>query len=432
MRKIMRKIMMVSLTGLFLLALAAPGFAGNQGGTMTLDPFTGFYSFDSEQQLDARSYYGLRAGYNFSKHLGLEAMFGSVLTETNSTAFADRDVSVNRYGLDALYHFNPDGTLVPFISVGFAATQTDNPSGMTDHSRGMFDYGVGLKYFLSETVALRGDVKQAIFSEGGDSRSNMEYTLGLTFLLGAEKKAVAVIPPAKDTIAPYVTLATPYNGSTGAPVYRKARIAFSEPMDTSTINTKTVTLSQVKTPVPGTVIAPTSTTVSFNQTNNLAPDTVYTGRVKAGVKDLAGNAMPYDYVWSFRTAPVAATKVIFIDKFVMLEDTHFEFDKATLTKEGKEMLKQNIKIMKDNPDLKMRIAGYTSAAGTTVYNQDLSERRAAAVQAYLIEEGGIASDRLDTIGYGETRPAVYEAKPSDLESKAAKANMRVLFEVVVK
>jgi Outer membrane protein and related peptidoglycan-associated (lipo)proteins len=61
----------------------------------------------------------------------------------------------------------------------------------------------------------------------------------------------------------------------------------------------------------------------------------------------------------------------------------------------------------------------------------LSERRAAAVKTYLIDEGGIASDRLDTIGYGETRPAVYEAKPSDLESKAAKANMRVLFEVIV-
>jgi len=194
-----------------------------------------------------RSYYGIRAGYNFTKRLGLEAMFGNVLTETNSTAFADRDVSVNRYGLDALYHFNPDGTLVPFISVGVRRHANDNPSGMTDHSRGMFDYGVGLKYFLSETVALRGDVKAGdIHRRRAIPGPIRNITLGLTFLLGAEKKAVAVIPPAKDTIAPYVTLATPYNGSTGAPVYRKARIAFSEPMDTSTINTKTVTLSQVK------------------------------------------------------------------------------------------------------------------------------------------------------------------------------------------
>ena len=163
----MRKIFMVFLIGLFLLAPAVPGFAGNQGGTFTLDPFTGVYSFDREQQLDTRSYYGLRAGYNFTKHLGLEGLYGYIPTETVSMAVADRDVKVYRYGLDALYHFNPDGNLVPFVSVGLGATQTANGSkGLPDHGRGMFDYGVGLKYFLSETVALRGDVKQSIFSQG--------------------------------------------------------------------------------------------------------------------------------------------------------------------------------------------------------------------------------------------------------------------------
>ena len=429
----MRNILIVFLLSLFLLAPAVPGFAGNQADTFTLDPFAGFYSFDSAQKLDSRSYYGLRGGYNFTDSLALEAMFGYVPTETQSMAYVDRDVHVYRYGLDALLHFNPSATFVPFISVGLGVTQTDSGSnGMPDHGRGMFNYGVGLKYFISDTVALRGDVKQSLFSEGGDSRSNSEYTLGLTFLLGAEKKAVAAIPPAKDTTPPYVTLTSPYNGYVDVPVYRRVRVSFSEPMDPGTINSKSITLYQGKTPVPGTVVAPTSTTASLTQTSNLTPNTLYTARVTTGARDRAGNAMENVYVWSFRTTPTAETKTIIIDKFVMLEDTHFEFDKATLTKEGKEMLKQNIKIMKDNPDLKMRIAGYTSAAGATEYNQDLSERRAAAVQAYLIDEGGIATDRLDTIGYGETRPAVYEAKPSDLESKAAKANMRVLFEVVVK
>jgi hypothetical protein len=35
------------------------------------------------------------------------------------------------------------------------------------------------------------------------------------------------------------------------------------------------------------------------------------------------------------------------------------------------------------------------------------------------------------IGYGETNPAMYEAAPKELYSKAAKANMRVLFEIIV-
>jgi len=113
------------------------------------------------------------------------------------------------------------------------------------------------------------------------------------------------------------------------------------------------------------------------------------------------------------------------------EDVHFDFDKSTLKPEAQTILKRNIQLLKDNPNAKVRIAGYTSAHGTEEYNQKLSERRAKAVEEYLINEGIIAPDRLTMIGYGETNPAVYEAAPNDLYSKAAKANIRVLFEIVV-
>lgn len=115
-----------------------------------------------------------------------------------------------------------------------------------------------------------------------------------------------------------------------------------------------------------------------------------------------------------------------------LEDIHFDFGKATLTEEAKVILKKNIQILKENPRAKVRIAGYTSAAGTEEYNQNLSEKRADAVKVYLIKEGVTTPDRLSEIGYGETKPAMYEAAPKDLYSNAAKANMRVLFEIIVK
>jgi outer membrane protein OmpA-like peptidoglycan-associated protein len=115
---------------------------------------------------------------------------------------------------------------------------------------------------------------------------------------------------------------------------------------------------------------------------------------------------------------------------IAFEDIHFDFDKSTLKPEARTILKRNIQIMKDNPNAHVRIAGYTSASGTEEYNQKLSERRARSVQEYLINEG-IAPDRLTTIGYGESNPAMYEAAPKELYSKAAKANMRVLFQIVV-
>jgi outer membrane protein OmpA-like peptidoglycan-associated protein len=119
------------------------------------------------------------------------------------------------------------------------------------------------------------------------------------------------------------------------------------------------------------------------------------------------------------------------EKVVIFGDTHFDFDKATLSPEAKTLLDKDVDGLKGNPQMKVRMAGYTSAKGSEEVNQVLSEKRANTVRNYLIEKG-IAPERITVIGYGRTRPAVYEVTPGDIDSKAAMANMRVLFEVVVK
>jgi OOP family OmpA-OmpF porin len=136
-------------------------------------------------------------------------------------------------------------------------------------------------------------------------------------------------------------------------------------------------------------------------------------------------------------APTVAERILFKEaepKIIILafEDVNFDFDQSTLKPEAKIILKRNIQLLKDNPKAKIRVAGYTSAAGTEEYNQKLSERRADAVEAYLVEEGIIDANRLSTIGYGEDDPASFEAAPKKLYSDAAKSNMRVLFEIIVR
>ncbi|MDQ2075904.1 OmpA family protein [Marinimicrobium sp. ABcell2] len=112
------------------------------------------------------------------------------------------------------------------------------------------------------------------------------------------------------------------------------------------------------------------------------------------------------------------------------DDIHFDFDQSTLTSEAKALLQTSVKTLKENPKTKVRIAGYTSASGTAEHNQALSERRATAIENYLIDQG-ISNRRLSTIGYGNTRPVSYETDPSNQNSVAAKENMRALFEIVV-
>ncbi len=119
------------------------------------------------------------------------------------------------------------------------------------------------------------------------------------------------------------------------------------------------------------------------------------------------------------------------ERVVVFGDTHFEYNKSTLSREAKALLDHDVQALKENPRITVRMAGYTSAKGSEEVNQKLSERRANTVRDYLIEKG-IAPKRITVIGYGRTRPAVFEVTPGDSTSQEALANMRVLFEVDVK
>jgi OmpA-OmpF porin, OOP family len=117
---------------------------------------------------------------------------------------------------------------------------------------------------------------------------------------------------------------------------------------------------------------------------------------------------------------------------IILEDIHFDFDKATLTSTAIEILKESVQKLKNSPGVNVRIEGHTCAHGSEEYNMALGERRAKTVKEYLTD-AGIPAERLTTISYGETRLAMPETPtPGNKESKEAKANRRVHFEVVIK
>ena len=436
------------LLTLSLLALATPGLAENRSGAVTISPYVGGYHFDHEQlyqNLETSPIFGVRAGYNFTENWGAEARFGYIRAESRAPNYSE--ANVYSYGIDALYHFNVTPNFVPFLAAGIGGMHHEFPAeGLGFYPEYAANYGAGIKYFVADSVALRGDVRHVILPD--DELNNLEYTVGVTFLIGGKQPAVVALADcpvaAPDTIAPTVSLTAPVKGATDANVENQVLAAFSEPMNPATINEQTFTLQKGETPVPGKVNVPSATSANFARTDRLEPGTTYTGRVTTGAKDLAGNGLANDYVWSFTTAPLPDTKVVtnvvtkvetqtvVVTKFVMFGNTHFEFDQATLTPAGKEMLKQNAQIMKDNATLNVRITGHASAAGSAGYNQELSERRAEAARTYLVQEEGIAAERIETIGYGETRPAILESNPSDLESDSARANMRILFEVVQK
>lgn len=89
----------------------------------------------------------------------------------------------------------------------------------------------------------------------------------------------------------------------------------------------------------------------------------------------------------------------------ILENIFYDFDKATLRPESKTALDELVQMLRDNPNITIEMASHTDRHGTDEYNIDLSHRRASSVVDYLIESG-IAADRLQAQGYGESRPKV--------------------------
>jgi OOP family OmpA-OmpF porin len=85
-------------------------------------------------------------------------------------------------------------------------------------------------------------------------------------------------------------------------------------------------------------------------------------------------------------------------------DVKFDFDQSVIKKGYYNDIDNLVSVMKQYPELAVALEGHTDWIGSDAYNQTLSQKRADAVKLYMIEKGGIDSNRLKAIGYGESRP----------------------------
>ena len=95
----------------------------------------------------------------------------------------------------------------------------------------------------------------------------------------------------------------------------------------------------------------------------------------------------------------------------------FEFNKATLTSEAKAKLDAEVVAkLKDVGDVRyINVNGHADRIGTAQYNQQLSEKRAEAVRAYLLSKG-VEASKVETFGFGKTTPV--KSCPDQKDRKA--------------
>jgi outer membrane protein OmpA-like peptidoglycan-associated protein len=98
-----------------------------------------------------------------------------------------------------------------------------------------------------------------------------------------------------------------------------------------------------------------------------------------------------------------ALKKVEVGSVIVLRNIFFDFDKATIRPESASELDRLIKLLTENPTIKIELGSHTDSKGSDDYNMKLSDSRSKSVVEYLIAHG-IPADRLTSKGYGETKP----------------------------
>lgn len=106
-----------------------------------------------------------------------------------------------------------------------------------------------------------------------------------------------------------------------------------------------------------------------------------------------------------------------------LRGVTFQPSSARLTPEGRQTLDGVASTLKGQGSLRVEIAGHTDSIGSEAYNMLLSQQRAEAVRAHLVEQG-ISDERMSAVGYGELEPVA-----SNDTDAGRDANRRVEFRI---
>lgn len=118
-------------------------------------------------------------------------------------------------------------------------------------------------------------------------------------------------------------------------------------------------------------------------------------------EDLAGAGAKAS---DMETASISTGDITAEVEQVGLKTVHFDFDRYNIREGDKAILKRNAQWLKNNSGVRIVIEGHADERGENEYNLALGEKRATSVKGYL-QALGVSPSRLDTISYGEERPA---------------------------
>jgi len=392
---------------LLICCFSLPAAASNQSGAFTLSPFLGNHVFEGNQSLDTSSFWGVGLGYNLTENWAVEAVYSK--TDADAEDLSTTDTKVETYHLDALYHFWPDKTFVPYIAAGLG-TIYSSPEGTSDRDHLLFNYGAGFKYFiLDDLIALRADVRHLVDFPEPDN--NLQYSAGLTFQLGKpapapEPVVIAAVPAPVDSDGDGVADAMDQCPNTPSGVVVDTHGC---PLDSDNDGVYDY-LDKCPTTPAGVAVDAVGCPLDSDKDGiydylDKCPGTPSGAPVdsKGCPLDSDGDGV-FDYLDQCPGTPQGVSVDAKGCPTTLTLHINFGHDSSKIGPEYDSEIAKAALCINEYPGNIVFIYGHTDSGGAAAYNQKLSEQRAAAVKSRLVEKFNIAAKRMSTQGFGEDQP----------------------------
>jgi outer membrane protein OmpA-like peptidoglycan-associated protein len=137
---------------------------------------------------------------------------------------------------------------------------------------------------------------------------------------------------------------------------------------------------------------------------------------------------PQDLIQEVTNITLDTTVVLdalILERSIVLENIYYDLDKADIRADAALELDKLVKILKDNPSIRIELSSHADARATDEYNDALTQRRAESAVAYLVSQG-IDASRLVAKGYGKRQLIIADAQTEEEHQ----TNRRTEFKVI--